>query len=71
MAPMSEDQFPGHVPPHWSVDFWIADADAAAGKTAALGGTVIAPPHDTAGFRRAILADPHGAAFSVSQLVLG
>jgi uncharacterized protein len=55
----------------WSVDFWIADADAAAENAARLGGSVIAPPHDTPGFRSAVLADPEGSAFSVSKLVLG
>jgi hypothetical protein len=56
-------------PPNWSVDFWIDDADAAAQTAPGLGGTVIAPPHEMAGFRRTILADPHGAVFSASQLL--
>jgi predicted enzyme related to lactoylglutathione lyase len=55
----------------WGVDFWIADADAAAAKMAELGGTVLAAPADVPGFRRAMLADPAGAAFSVSQLQYG
>ena len=53
---------------HWSVDFWIDDADAAAAKTLELGGRVLVAPHDVPGFRRAVLTDPAGAAFSVSQL---
>ncbi len=57
--------------PHWSVGFWIDDADAAAARAARLGGKVIVPPHDVPGFRTAVLADPRGAAFSVSQLVAG
>ena len=56
--------------PHWGVDFWVADADAAASTAAGHGGTVIAPPHDRPGFRGAALADPNGAVFSVSQLVI-
>ena len=52
----------------WSVDFWIDDADAAAAKAPELGGSVLAPVHDTGGFRQAVLADPHGAVFSVSTL---
>jgi len=54
----------------WSVDFWIDDADAAAAKAAALGGSVIIAPHDIAGFRNAAIADPSGAAFSVSTLMV-
>ena len=54
----------------WSVDFWIADADAAAAAAPELGGSVIAPPHDAPPFRRAVLAAPDGAMFSVSELRL-
>ena len=32
---------------------------------------MLVAPFDTPGFRNAILADPQGAAFSVSQLVPG
>jgi hypothetical protein len=52
------------------VDFWIADADAAAETTARLGGTVLAGPLEAPGFRTAVLQDPQGATFSVSQLLL-
>src|SRR5919106_1741621 len=58
-------------PPHWAVDFWIGDADAAAAKAAELGGSVVAGPYDVPGFRQAVLADPQGAAFTASQLVTG
>ena len=57
-------------PAAWGVDFWIADADAAAAAARRLGGSVIAEPFQEAVFRRAILAAPDGAAFSVSQLQL-
>ena len=57
-------------PARWAVDFWITDADAAAAAAAELGGSVLAEPTDDLTFRRAILADPAGAAFSVSQLRL-
>jgi uncharacterized protein len=56
---------------HWGIDFWIADTDAAAAGVQRLGGRVIVPPHDNAAFRAAVLADPNGAAFSVSQLRAG
>jgi predicted enzyme related to lactoylglutathione lyase len=52
----------------WSVDFWIADTDAAAAAAPELGGSVIAPAHDAPPFRRAVLAAPDGATFSVSEL---
>lgn len=57
-------------PAAWSVDFWIADADAAAVTAAELGGTVVAEPFEDAMFRRAVLAAPDGATFTVSQLQL-
>lgn len=36
-----------------------------------LRGQVIAPPLDMPGFRNAVLADPQGAVFSISQLTAG
>ena len=57
-------------PAAWSVDFWIADAESAAAAAPRLGGRVIAEPFDEANFRRAVLAAPDGATFSVSQLQL-
>jgi hypothetical protein len=60
----------GDRPPAWTVDFWIADADAAAAAAAELGGSVVVAPFSEAAFRRTILAAPDGAAFSVSQLQL-
>ncbi len=56
------------VPTHWNVNLRVDDTDAIAAQAAELGGTVLAPPIDTPGFRSAVLADPQGAAFSVSQL---
>jgi uncharacterized protein len=56
---------------NWTVDFWIEDADDAAAKASALGGSVVVSPRDMPGFRNAVLADPHGAVFSVSKLVAG
>ena len=53
---------------HWSVDFWIADAARAAAKAPELGGRVLVAPHDIPpGLRQAVLTDPSGAAFSVSE----
>jgi uncharacterized protein len=70
MVPIA-DNGSGAVMPHWSVDFWIDDADAAASKTPSLGGSVVVAPFDASGFRTAVLADPHGAVISVSTLQLG
>ena len=53
---------------HWGVDFWIGDTDAAAANAEELGGGVIVAPHDNPAFRTAVLADPNGARFGVSQL---
>lgn len=65
MTPADED---GEAP-HWGVDFWIADVDAAAAKVAELGGQVIAPPYDIPGIgmRQGVFADPQGAVFSLTR----
>jgi uncharacterized protein len=56
-------------PPSWSIDFWIADVDAAAAKVAELGGQVVAPPYDIpgAGMRQGVFVDPQGATFSLTR----
>ena len=59
------------VPPHWNVNLRVDDADATVQQAAGLGGQVIAPAMDTPGFRNAVLADPQGAVFSISQLTAG
>jgi hypothetical protein len=66
MAPMTGDRFPD-VPPHWSVDFWVHDADVVADKAAKLDGRTVARPFGTSVGRTAVLADPQGAVFSVSK----
>jgi uncharacterized protein len=58
-------------PPRWSVDFRVDDADGTAGRAEALGGKVVTGPYDVPGFRQAVLADPQGATFTVSQLLVG
>jgi uncharacterized protein len=69
MAPMDDDT----AVPHWSVDFWVDDVDAVAEKAAQLGGDVVVPPYDipVASLRQAVLADPQGAAFSVTKVSIG
>jgi hypothetical protein len=60
---------PADGPPQWGVDFWVEDTDATAERAAELGGTAIVPPFDLPIGRRAILADPQGATFSISRVV--
>jgi predicted enzyme related to lactoylglutathione lyase len=55
------------VAPAWAVDFWVDDLDVAVARAADLGGRVLVPVHDRPPFRSAVLADPEGAAFSISQ----
>ena len=52
---------------HWSVDFYVDDANAMADGAERLGGKVIVAPYDNPGFRSAVIADPGGATFSISQ----
>jgi predicted enzyme related to lactoylglutathione lyase len=66
MVPLS----PG-APAAWSVDFWVRDADEVAARATERGGSVIVVPREVPGFRNAVLADPQGAVFSVSQLLAG
>jgi predicted enzyme related to lactoylglutathione lyase len=60
------------TPAHWSVDFWVGDVEAAVAAAPGLGGTVITPPYEIPGtlLRQAVLADPDGATFSATQLVI-
>ena len=58
----------GEGPARWSIDFSVDDVDASAGKAAELGGSVVLPPVDGSVGRTAVLADPQGAAFSVSKV---
>jgi hypothetical protein len=55
--------------PHWDVDFWIADVDAAAAKVEELGGRILTPPFDIpgTGLRQGAFMDPQGATFSLTQ----
>jgi predicted enzyme related to lactoylglutathione lyase len=60
------------APSAWGVDFWIDDVDRGVADVRRLGGSVLAGPYDAPpSFRQAVVADPGGAAFSLSQLVAG
>jgi predicted enzyme related to lactoylglutathione lyase len=67
MMEMSDEWFPPEVPPHWSVCFAVADADATVAKARALGATVVNEPMDMPIGRFAGLVDPQGAAFTIMQ----
>lgn len=59
----------GDAPPHWSVDFWIADVDKAAAQVPEMGGQVLAQPYDVpnTGLRQGAFSDPQGATFTLTQ----
>jgi predicted enzyme related to lactoylglutathione lyase len=66
IAGYGPQQNPG--PPAWSVYFAVTDADAAAKKIAAGGGTVIVGPMDVMGAgHMAVFQGPDGAFFSIWQ----
>jgi predicted enzyme related to lactoylglutathione lyase len=56
--------------PRWGVDFWVADLDRVVATASDQGGRVVSPPADNPPMRQAVLVDPNGVPFSVSQLVL-
>jgi uncharacterized protein len=56
---------PAEMPAAWATYFAVTDADATAAKVTELGGHVVQPPNDTPYGRIAVVADNHGAVFSV------
>ncbi len=70
MRPLLPAECDAGVGPHWAPDFWIDDAAGAAERAARLGGQVLAEPRDAPPFRRVVLADPEGASFHLSQLMI-
>ena len=60
---------PGEPPDaRWTVAFWVEDADATMARATELGASVLLPPTDVPVGRFAILADPAGAAFTVTAV---
>ena len=55
--------------PRWHVTFAVADADASAKRVGELGGEVLVEPFDAPWVRVAVVRDPEGAVFTVSQFV--
>jgi uncharacterized protein len=66
-APLPDDQ--PDTPPHWSITFGVADADAVAAQATELGGTVLVPPFDAPWVRMTVIRDPQGATFTASKFV--
>jgi len=71
LIPMTSDQYPDDVPPHWNVTFAVDNADAVADRAAKLGGQVRVPPFDAPFVRMTVVSDPQGAAFTASKYVPG
>ena len=68
MYRLMPDQLQQGVPAHWMSYVAVTDADDAAARATALGGTVVGGPFDVMEHgRMAIIKDPQGAVFSVWQ----
>jgi uncharacterized protein len=52
----------------WAVDFWVDDLDAAVARSEQRGGTTVQAPFEAPPGRSAVLADPAGVTFSISQV---
>ncbi|MYI05904.1 MAG: VOC family protein [Gemmatimonadetes bacterium] len=64
-----DENWPAEIPSHWMVYFAVSDCDASAARVAELGGEVHVPPTDIPGVGQfSVVADPHGAAFSLITL---
>jgi uncharacterized protein len=56
---------PADIPAAWTAYFQVTDTDAAAAKVVELGGRVVQPASDTPYGRISVVADNHGAVFSL------
>jgi uncharacterized protein len=56
---------PAQVPAAWGVYFQVADTDAAVARVTELGGSVVQPIRDSPYGRIGVVADNHGAVFSL------
>ena len=57
----------GDTQPHWATYFAVTDCAAAEAMATELGGSVLRPASEIHEGRYAVLADPHGARFSVME----
>ena len=53
--------------PHWHVTFSVADRDDAVATAEKLGAELVTAPHDDEWTKSAVLHDPQGAMFTLSQ----
>jgi predicted enzyme related to lactoylglutathione lyase len=60
----------GDGPAAWTPNFWVDDADGVVAKAERGGGSVVAPVSESTLGKDAVLADPAGAVFSISQIVI-
>ena len=58
---------PAEVPSYWLVSFAVADVGEACTRAVEIGGVVLEPARDIAHGRFAVLQDPAGAVFAVSE----
>jgi predicted enzyme related to lactoylglutathione lyase len=65
---LTRKQIADGVPSHWTPYVAVPDLQAAAEKAAGLGGRIVVPPQDVAGFARiSLIADPTGALLGLWQ----
>ena len=55
--------------PHWDITFGVEDADASVARASELKAEVVVEPFDAPWVRAAVLRDPDGVAFTVSQFI--
>jgi predicted enzyme related to lactoylglutathione lyase len=61
---------PSGAAPHWNVTLSVADADAVAARTTALGGSVVSGPLEVPYARMVQIIDPQGASVTLSQFTM-
>jgi predicted enzyme related to lactoylglutathione lyase len=65
---LTRKQIEHGVPSHWTPYVRVSDVDAAASQASGLGGQIVVPPQDVAGFARiGMISDPTGALIGLWQ----